>query len=38
MAQRVIAVEEGSIAEELGILPGDEMLSINGERVLDFID
>lgn len=38
MAQRVVSVEQDSIAEELGILPGDELVSINGERVIDFID
>ena len=38
MAQIVITVEQDSIAEELGIRPGDELVSINGERVVDFID
>ena len=38
MAQRVVSVEQDSIAEELGILPGDELVSINGEPVIDFID
>lgn len=31
-------VEENSIAEELGIEPGDVLLSINGKRVQDIID
>ena len=38
MAQVVVTVETGSIAEELGIRPGDQLVSINGERVIDFID
>lgn len=38
MAQVVVTVEKDSIAEELGILPGDQLVSINGERVIDFID
>ena len=28
----------GSIAEEIGLAPGDELLSINGEPVGDLID
>lgn len=34
----VKAVEEGSIARELDIEPGDELLSINGSSVKDVFD
>ena len=35
---KIIAVEPGSIAEEVGIRVGDQLLEINGERVRDSID
>ncbi len=35
---KIIAVEPDSIAHHLGILPGDELLEINNQRVLDSID
>jgi len=34
----VVAVEPGSIGEELGFEPGDQLLSINGIRPRDLID
>jgi putative radical SAM enzyme (TIGR03279 family) len=35
---KITTVEPHSIAEELGLRPGDELLEINGKRVLDNID
>ena len=35
---RIKAVKSGSIAEELGIEPGDELLSISGEEIEDIFD
>src|SRR3954470_20096140 len=35
---RVKGVEEGSIADELGIVPGTELLSVNGRALSDFLD
>jgi putative radical SAM enzyme (TIGR03279 family) len=34
----VTAVEDGSIAQELGILPGTQLLSVNGRELEDFLD
>ena len=36
--QKIISVDTGSYAEEAGIRPGDLLLSINGEPVLDLVD
>ena len=38
MGFRISSVESGSLAQELGLEPGDEILSINGERLIDLID
>jgi putative radical SAM enzyme (TIGR03279 family) len=35
---RVSRVLEGSVAEELGIQPGTELLTVNGREVADFLD
>src|SRR3954470_12901230 len=35
---RVKAVQDGSIAEELGIAPGTELVSVNGRELADFLD
>lgn len=38
MAVRVDRIEPGSRGESLGILPGDELLSINGHAIVDVLD
>ncbi len=35
---RVAAVSTGSLAAELGLAPGDELLTINGRELVDFLD
>ena len=35
---KVTAVHPGSIADELGLLPGTELLSVNGRNLEDFLD
>ena len=35
---RVKGVQDGSIAEELGIVPGTELVSVNGRELADFLD
>src|SRR5678815_3717441 len=35
---RVSRVLEGSVAEEVGIVPGTELLSVNGRELADFLD
>ena len=31
-------IEEGSIAQELGLIPGDRLLAINGQQIRDIFD
>ncbi len=38
MPHRIIEVESGSIADQCGIVPGETLVSINGETVRDQID
>ena len=38
MKHRIVAVDENSIAQELGLEPGDTLLAIDGEDVVDLID
>src|SRR5690348_10375573 len=35
---RVARVVAGSIAEEIGIAPGTELLTVNGRELADFLD
>jgi putative radical SAM enzyme (TIGR03279 family) len=35
---RVKGVEDGGIGHELGIVPGTELLSVNGREIADFLD
>jgi putative radical SAM enzyme (TIGR03279 family) len=35
---RVTAIEPESIAEELGLVPGSELISVNGRELEDFLD
>ena len=37
-AHLIMEVERGSIAEEIEIQPGDQLLAINGEPIHDFLD
>ena len=38
MAHIIKEVEQGSIADQLGIVAGDALASINGERIVDWVD
>lgn len=38
MEQKIVGVDKNSIAEELGVRPGDVLLSIDGEPVYDVVD
>jgi putative radical SAM enzyme (TIGR03279 family) len=35
---KITAIEPGSVADDIGLLPGDELLAINDETVEDIID
>jgi len=35
---RVSRVQPGSIADELGVVPGTELVSVNGQELADFLD
>lgn len=37
-ALRVVSVHEKSLAERIGLKPGDELLKLNGEALLDVVD
>jgi putative radical SAM enzyme (TIGR03279 family) len=37
-AGRITGIEPGSVADDIGLMPGDELLAINDERVEDVID
>lgn len=38
MGHIIISVPQGSLGEELGLVAGDELIAINGEKVVDIID
>ena len=35
---KIIAIDKGSIGEELGLEVGDELLGFNGEKIVDVLD
>ena len=35
---KILRVKKNSIAEELGLVAGDTVLTVNGQRLLDIID
>ena len=37
MAVHITGIEQGSPASEYGILPGDKLVSINGEEIFDMM-
>ena len=38
IAGKIIRVEDGSLAKELGLVPGDKILSVNGTQLHDIIE
>ena len=38
MKHRISGIDSGSIAEEIGVPVGSELVSINGEDIVDVID
>lgn len=38
MLHTITAVHKGSIADQLGVVPGDALVSINGRAIIDWID
>ncbi|MBQ3669037.1 MAG: PDZ domain-containing protein, partial [Clostridia bacterium] len=38
MLHKIKSVEDGSIADQLGLKPGDTIAKINNELIVDFID
>ena len=38
MGFKIAKVERGGLADELGLRKGDELLEINGEKLIDLID
>ena len=38
MSVMISGVEKGSLAKKAGILPGEELVSINGNEILDVLD
>lgn len=37
-ARQIVSIAPGSIAEELGLKPGDELLEVNGKKIKDVFD
>ncbi|HIQ83594.1 MAG TPA: DUF512 domain-containing protein [Candidatus Pullichristensenella stercorigallinarum] len=38
MAHRIVSVDAGSLAEEMGVCAGDELVAVNGETIVDLLD